>query len=47
MWSLKRFALSIVGLLKRPGQAAVTFEQMTQAVAAAAAERLQRSRKQK
>ena len=44
---LKRSALSIVGLLKRPGQAAVTAEQMNQAVADAAAERIQRARKQK
>ena len=45
--SLKRSALSIVGLMKRPGQAAVTVEQMHRAVADAAAERHQRSRKQK
>ena len=45
--SLKRSALSIVGLLRRPGQAAVTVEQMNQAVADAAVERHQRSRKQK
>ena len=45
--SLKRSALSIVGLLKRPGRAAVTVEQMNWAVADAAAERHHRSRKQK
>ena len=45
--SLKRSALSIVGLLKRPGRSAVTIEQMNQAVADAAAERHQRSRKPK
>ena len=45
--SLKRSALSIIGLLKRPGRAAVTVEQMNLAVADAAAERHQRSRKQK
>ena len=45
--SLKRSALSIVGLLKRPGRAAVTIEQMNQAVAEAAAERGQRWRERK
>ena len=45
--ALKRSALSIVGLLKRPGRAAVTIGQMNQAVADAAVERHQRSRKQK
>ncbi len=45
--ALKRSALSIVGLLKRPGRAAVTVEQMNRAVADAAVERHQRSRKQK
>ncbi len=44
---LKRSALSIVGLLKRPGRAAVTVAQMNQAVADAAAERHQRSRQRK
>ena len=44
---LKRSALSIVGLLKRPERAAVSIEQMNQAVADAAALRHQRSRKQK
>lgn len=37
--ALKRSALSIVGMLKRPGRAAVTVEQMNQAVADSAAER--------
>ena len=45
--SLKRSALSIVGLLKRPGRAAVTIRQMNQAVADAAVERAQRAGKQK
>ena len=45
--SLKRSALSIVGLLKQRGRAALTIEQMNQAVGGAAAERVQRSRKQK
>ena len=45
--SLKRSALSIVGLLRRPGRPAVTVEQMNQAVADAAAERHSRSRKRK
>ena len=45
--SLTRSALSIVGLLKRPGRAAVTIEQMNQAVAEAAAERGQRWRERK
>ena len=45
--SLKRSALSIVGLLKRPSRAAVTVEQMNRAVVDAAAERHQRSRKLK
>jgi antitoxin PrlF len=44
---LKRSALAIVGLLKRPGRAAVTVEQMNRAVAEAAAARDQRSRKPK
>ena len=44
---LKRSALSIVGLLKRPGQAAMTVGQMNQAVADTAAARHQRSRKSK
>ncbi len=44
---LKRSALSIVGLLKRPGQVAMTLGQMNQAVADAAAARQQRSRKSK
>jgi antitoxin PrlF len=44
---LKRSALSIVGLLKRPGRAAVTVEQMNRAVGDAAAARHERSRKQK
>jgi antitoxin PrlF len=37
--TLKRSALAIVGLLKLTGRAAVTVEQMNQAVADAAAER--------
>jgi antitoxin PrlF len=37
--TLKRSALAIVGLLKRPGRAAVTVEQMNQAVADAVTER--------
>jgi antitoxin PrlF len=37
--TLKRSAMAIVGLLKRPGRAAVTVEHMNQAVADAAAER--------
>ncbi len=45
--SLKRSALSIVGLLRQPGRAAVTVEQMNLAVADAAAERVQRSRRVK
>ena len=45
--ALKRSALSIVGLLRKPGRAASTIEQMNQAVADAAAARHQRSRKQK
>ena len=44
---LKRSALSIVGLLKRPGRDAVTVGQMNQAVADAAAARHHRSRKLK
>ena len=44
---LKRSALSIVGLLRRPGRAAVTIGQMNHAVADTAAERQQRSRKQR
>jgi antitoxin PrlF len=44
---LKRSALAIVGLLKRPGRAVVTVEQMNRAVAEAAAARDQRSRKPK
>ena len=44
---LKRSALSIVGLLKRPGQIAMTVGQMNQAVADAAVDRQQRSRKLK
>ncbi len=44
---LKRSALSIVGLLKRPGRVAMTLGQMNQAVADAAAARQQRSRKSK
>ncbi len=44
---LKRSALSIVGLLKRPGQVAMTLGQMNQAVADAAAARQHRSRKSK
>lgn len=45
--SLNRSALSIVGRLKRPGRAAVSTGQMNEAVADAAVERLQRSRKPK
>lgn len=45
--SLDRSALSIVGLLKRPGHAAGSTGQMTEAVAGAAVDRLQRSRKAK
>jgi antitoxin PrlF len=45
--ALKRSALSIVGLLRQPGRAAPTIEQMNLAVADAAAARHQRSRKQK
>ena len=45
--SLKRSALSIVGLLKRPDRAAATIAQMNQTVADAAAERHQRSRQRK
>lgn len=44
---LKRSALSIVGLLKRPGQVAMTVGQMNEAVADTAAARHQRSRKSK
>ena len=44
---LKRSALSIVGLLRRPGQVAMTVGQMNEAVADAAAARHQRSRKSK
>jgi antitoxin PrlF len=44
---LKRSALSIVGLLHRPKQRAVPVEQMNQAIADAAAERHQRSLRQK
>ena len=39
--ALKRSALSIVGLLKRAGQTAVSVEQMNQAVIESAAERHQ------
>ena len=42
---LKRSALSIVGILHRPGRTAATVEQMTQAAADAVVERQQRSRK--
>jgi antitoxin PrlF len=45
--ALKRSALSIVGLLRKPGRSAPTIEQMNQAVADAAAARQQRARKQK
>ena len=45
--SLNRSALSIVGLLKRPGRTAVSTGQMNEAVADAAVDRLQRSRKPK
>ena len=45
--ALKRSALSIVGLLKRPQRAAVTVEQMNRAVVDAATERVRRSSKQK
>ena len=45
--ALKRSALSIVGLLKRPRRAAVTVEQMNRAVVDAATERVRRSSKQK
>jgi antitoxin PrlF len=45
--ALKRSALSIVGLLRQPGRAVPTIEQMNLAVADAAAARHQRSRKQK
>ncbi len=45
--SLNRSALSIVGLLKQPGRAAVSTGQMNEAVADAAVDRLQRSRKPK
>ena len=45
--ALKRSALSIVGLLKRPGRVAVTLEQMNRAVVDAATERVRRSSKQK
>jgi antitoxin PrlF len=41
---LKRSALSIVGLLHRPGQPPIGIEQMTEAVAEAAVERVQRAR---
>ena len=41
--ALKRSALSIVGLLKRQERAAVTTEQMNQALADAAVERCRRS----
>jgi antitoxin PrlF len=44
---LKRSALAIVGLLKRPGRAAVSVEQMNRAVVDAAAARHARSRKQR
>ncbi len=44
---LKRSAMSIVGLLHRPGRVAASVEQMNQAIAEAAAERHQRSRKRK
>lgn len=37
--ALKRSALSIIGLLKRPGRVPVTVEQMNQAVVDAAAQR--------
>jgi antitoxin PrlF len=37
--ALKRSALSIIGLLKRPGRVSVTVEQMNQAVVDAAAQR--------
>lgn len=42
---LKRSALSIVGLLHRPGRNAATIEEMSQAAVDGAAERLMRSRK--
>ncbi len=44
---LKRSALSIVGLLHRPGRSAVTVEQMNDAIAHGAAERHQRTTKAK
>lgn len=44
---LKRSALFIVGLLKRPGRVAMTVGQMNQAVTDAAVDRQQRSRELK
>ena len=44
---LKRSALAIVGLLKRPGRTAVSVEQMNRSVADAAALRHERSRRPK
>jgi antitoxin PrlF len=42
---LNRTALSIVGILKRPGQKAVTIEQMNDTIAEAASERYQQATK--
>ena len=42
---LNRTALSIVGILKRPGQKAVTIEQMNDAISDAASERYQQATK--
>ena len=42
---LNRTALSIVGILKRPGQKVVTIEQMNDAIAEAASERYQQATK--
>ncbi|HWH84324.1 MAG TPA: AbrB/MazE/SpoVT family DNA-binding domain-containing protein [Burkholderiaceae bacterium] len=44
---LNRSALAIVGLLKRPGRAPVSVEQMNRAAGEAAALRHERSRRQK
>lgn len=42
---LNRTALSIVGILKRPGQKAVTIEQMNDTIAEATSERYQQATK--
>ena len=42
---LNRTALSIIGILKRPGQKAATIEQMNDTIAEAASERYQQATK--